>query len=76
MVRFDRGIRNLLEEAFNAGHEFSYDADNEAPDFETWLKQKSDPDAVEMSACRHLSEVSKEIRDDKKKRKSMKWGWW
>ena len=70
MVRFDRGIRNLLEEAFNAGHEFSYDADNKAPDFETWLKMKSDPNAVVMAA------VSKEIQEDQKNRKSKKFGWW
>lgn len=69
MVRFDRGIRNLLEEAFEAGHKFSYDADNEAPDFENWLKQKSAPDAAVRSAA-------KDIREDQRKRKDKKFWWW
>lgn len=64
MIRFDRGIRKLLEEAFEAGYKFSHDDDNDAPDFETWLKMKSSP------------EMSKDIRGERKNLRNKKFGWW
>lgn len=72
MAYFDRGMKKLLEEAFEAGREFGVDIDDECPDFAAWLELK-------QTGRAHTSKISREVRkevDEDQKRRKSKWLRW